>query len=142
VSFGSHPVEILIFCIGVDTGLREPAVPSTTRTHNDFLFKRKGGKECHPYNQSPPQGEGGYLLLGQYFNMSTNAAGSKQNNAFVYYGQEGENIPGGVICIRVHPSIRLIHERAVLGRKLLMSVQLHNGIKAIKEEAFWKCFSL
>ncbi len=81
-------------------------------------------------------------MLGQYFNMSTNAAGSKQNNAFVYYGQEGENIPGGVICIRVHPSIRLIHERAVLGRKLLMSVQLHNGIKAIKEEAFWKCFSL
>jgi hypothetical protein len=68
--------------------------------------------------------------------MSTNNAGSEQNNAFVYHGREGENIPRGVILIRAHLSVKLICGRAFLGCKLLMSVELHNRIKTIKEEAF------
>jgi hypothetical protein len=74
--------------------------------------------------------------------MSANNAGSKQNDAYVYHGQKGDNIPEGVICIRVHPSVRVIRGRAFLGHKLLMSVELHNGIEAIKEEAFLRCTSL
>jgi hypothetical protein len=51
--------------------------------------------------------------------MSANDnAGSEQNGArldddaanFIYTGQE--NVPDGVICIRVHPSIKVICARA------------------------------
>ncbi len=51
--------------------------------------------------------------------MSANdAAGSKQKRlrldddaaCYVYTGQE--NVPDGVICVRVHPSIKVIRARA------------------------------
>jgi hypothetical protein len=65
------------------------------------------------------------LLFDPISNMSANNAGSKRNGVFVYHGWEGD-----VIHVRVHPSIRVIHVRAFLG-KMLMSVELHNGIEVI-----------
>ncbi len=67
-----------------------------------------------------------------FFYMSTNNTWSKQNVAFVYYGQKGENIPDPVICIRIHPSVRVIHGRAFLQPE---------QTKAIKEEVFEQCTS-
>jgi hypothetical protein len=75
-------------------------------------------------------------------NMSANNAGREQNNAFVCHRRVGENIPWGVICIRVHLSVRVICARAFLQHKLLMSVELHDGIEVIEEEALWECTSL
>ena len=49
--------------------------------------------------------------------MSANdddTAGSERNDAFVYHGQEGEDVPRDVIHVRVHPSVRVIRTRAFL----------------------------
>ena len=45
---------------------------------------------------------------------------------FVYTGQE--NVPRGVICVGVHPSVKVIRARAFFRQSLLMSVELHDGI--------------
>jgi hypothetical protein len=44
--------------------------------------------------------------------MSADDAMSKQNNAFIYHGLEGENIPYNVIHVRFHPSIKVICGKA------------------------------
>ena len=59
---------------------------------------------------------------------------------FVYTGQE--NVPRGVICVRVHLSVKVIRARAFFRQSLLMSVELHDGIEVIEEEAFEECRSL
>jgi hypothetical protein len=38
-----------------------------------------------------------------------------------------------VICIRVHPSIKVICARAFLWQSLLKSVEVHDGIKVIEK---------
>jgi hypothetical protein len=81
-------------------------------------------------------------LLDPISNMSADDAGREQNDAFVYRGREGENIPRGVIRVRVHPSVRVIRGKAFTGCKLLMSVKLHDGIEVIGEESFQQCTSL
>jgi hypothetical protein len=58
----------------------------------------------------------------------------------VYTGQE--NVPDGVIRVRVHPSVRVIRGKAFFGRRRLMSVEFHDGITVIEEEAFAWCTSL
>jgi hypothetical protein len=69
--------------------------------------------------------------------------GSERNDAvvldddgadFVYTGQE--DVPDGVIRVRVHPSVRVIRARAFLEQTTLIGVDLHDGIKVIEEEAF------
>ena len=59
---------------------------------------------------------------------------------FVYTGQE--NVPGGVICVRIHPSIKVIRARAFFRQTRLMSVELHDGLEVIEEQAFQGCGSL
>jgi len=59
---------------------------------------------------------------------------------FVYTGQV--NVPEGVICVRVHPSVRVIRAKAYLGQSRLISVELHDGLEVIEEEAFSYCSSL
>jgi hypothetical protein len=59
---------------------------------------------------------------------------------FVYTGQE--NVPDGVIRVRVHPSIRVIRARAFFRQSRLIGVELHDGIEVIEEEAFEECRSL
>jgi hypothetical protein len=76
-------------------------------------------------------------LLDPISNMSADDAGREQNDAFVYHGRKGENITRGVICIRVHPSVRVIHGKAFAGCKLLMSVELHDGLEEIGAFAFY-----
>jgi hypothetical protein len=118
---------------------RPPPTPTAPRNNGESCGS---SADDYPSNPSPPRGEGGCLLFEPISNMSVDDVGSKRNNAFVYHGREGENIPNGVICVRVHPSVRVIRARAFLRRKLLMSVELHNGIEVIKEEAFRRCTSL
>jgi hypothetical protein len=77
-----------------------------------------GNCVAHPKTTSPPfesrLGGREDFLLDPISNMSTENAGREQNNAFVYHGREGKNIPRGVIRVRVHPSIRVIRARAFL----------------------------
>jgi hypothetical protein len=63
---------------------------------------------------------------------------------FVYHGQENENedVPQDVIHIQVHPSVMMIRQKAFFQQSLLMSVELHDGIKVINKEAFEYCRSL
>jgi hypothetical protein len=78
---------------------------------------------------------------------SNNDAGSKRKRLchhdtaiFVYTGQE--NVPDGVIRVRVNPSIKVIREKAFFQQTRLIGVELHNGIEVIEEEAFGGCSSL
>jgi len=81
--------------------------------------------------------------------MSANDdAGSERNRLrldddaanFVYTGQE--NVPDGVIRVRVHPSIRVIRARAFFRQSRLIAVELHDGIEVIDFSAFGDCRSL
>ena len=89
------------------------------------------------------------LSFDPIFNMSANDdAGSERKRlrpdddvaSFVYAGQE--NVPDGVIRVRVHPSIKVIRARAFLDQTRLISVELHDGIEVIEKEAFRGCKSL
>ena len=53
-----------------------------------------------------------------------------------------ENVPDGLIRIRVHPSIKVIHARAFFLQSRLISVELHDGIDVIEKQAFYSCRSL
>ena len=83
------------------------------------------------------------------FDMSANGdTGSKRKRlrldddagCFVYTGQE--NVPDGVICIRVHPSIKVIRVRAFFRQRRLIGVELHDGLEVIEKKAFYNCRSL
>ena len=75
--------------------------------------------------------------------MSTNDdAGRQRNDAFVYHGREGEDVPQDVIHVRVHPSVRVIRAWAFYRRSRLISVELHDGLEVIEERAFNGCRSL
>jgi hypothetical protein len=75
-------------------------------------------------------------------------AGSERNEArldddaanFVYTGQE--NVPDGVIHVRVHPSIKVICAKAFFRQSRLINVELHDVIEVIEWEAFRDCRSL
>ena len=82
----------------------------------------RAGGEGHPSNPQARPHEGRLpIFVDPLFNMSANdKAGSKRKRLrldndpanFVYTGQE--NVPKGVIHVRVHPSIRVIRARAFL----------------------------
>ena len=59
---------------------------------------------------------------------------------FLYTGQEDVLMDG--IRVRVHPSVRVICGKAFIGRERLISVEFHDGVEVIKEEAFCRCTSL
>ena len=89
------------------------------------------------------------LSFDPIFNMSDNDdAGSERKRprpdddaaSFVYTGQE--NVPDGVIHVRVHPSIKVIRAKAFLCQSRLISVELHDGLVVIKKDAFCHCRSL
>ena len=80
------------------------------------------------------------LLSDPIFYMSANDdAGSKRNRLrldddvanFAYTGQE--NVPDGVIRVRVHPSIKVIRAKAFLRQsRLMIGVKLHDGLEVIE----------
>ena len=59
---------------------------------------------------------------------------------FVYTGQE--DVPDGVICVQVHPSVKVICGKAFFAQERLLSVEFHDGLEVIKKHAFYKCMSL
>ena len=59
---------------------------------------------------------------------------------FVYNGQE--NVPDGVIRVKIHPFIKVIRARAFFRPTRLMSVELHDGLEVIEEQAFQGCGSV
>ena len=79
---------------------------------------------------------------------ANNGAGSERKRIcldddaanFVYTGQE--NVPDGVIHVRVHPSIKVICARAFFRQIRLIGVELHDGIEVIGKWAFGYCRSL
>jgi len=116
-----------------------------------FYWRRQNRRRW--LNPSPAPSRGGWicmlLLFDSIFYMSANDdAGSERKRlrldddaaCFVYTGQE--NVPDGVIHVRVHPSITVIRAKAFFQQSRLMSVELHNGIEVIEEEAFYECRSL
>ena len=57
-------------------------------------------------------------------------AGSSNNNAtdiFVYMGEDSE-VPNDVVNVRVHPSVRVIPNRAFSGCKQLNNVVIPEGV--------------
>jgi hypothetical protein len=111
---------------------------------------RAGGERPSLQSPSPPHpGKAAYIFVDPIFNMSANDdAGSERNGArldndaanFVYTGQE--NVPDGVIHVRIHPSIKVIRAKAFLRQSRLISVELHDGLEVIEKDAFCDCRSL
>ena len=60
---------------------------------------------------------------------------------FVYMGGDQE-VPERVRRARIHISVKIITRRAFYHRRHLISVELHDGIEIIEEEAFDRCFLL
>ena len=81
-------------------------------------------------------------IAGSTRNMSANDARHEQNDAFAYRGREGENVSRRMIHVGVHPPIKVILVRPYLQCKLLIHVELHNGIEKIEENTFFYCTSL
>jgi hypothetical protein len=109
----------------------------------------RGRKAIPPIPKPAPSRGGCLYICDPIFYLSANDdAGSKRKRLcldddtanFVYTGQE--NVPEGVIHVRIHPSIKVIRATAFLRQSWLINVELHNGIKVIEEEAFYKCRSL
>ena len=86
--------------------------------------------EMQDMNAKPPALD--QQTMADASNMSADDAGSVRNDSFVYHGREGENIPDGVIHVRVHPSVRVIRASAFCGLWLL-SVEFHDGLEVIKK---------
>ena len=141
-----------VYRVGISTDA-EPVPPPSTTDHDEaqnIIFAIRRGRRPHPSNpQARSPGEAAYIFVDPVFNMSANDdAGSKRNGArldddaanFVYTGQE--NVPDGVIRVRVHPSIRVIRAKAFFRQTRLISVELHDGIEVIQEDAFYDCRSL
>ena len=89
------------------------------------------------------------LLFDPIFYMSANGDARSEGKRlrldddaanFVNTGQA--NVPEGVIHVPVHPSVRVISAKAYLRQSQLISVELHNGLEVIEEEAFSYCSSL
>ena len=79
--------------------------------------------------------------------MSDDGTGSERKRLrlddaayFVYTGQE--DVPWDVICVLIHPSVRVIRGEAFNGRMRLLSVEFHDRLEVIEESAFEWCRSL
>ena len=102
-----------------------------------------GEKAAPPIQARLLEGRADILLsFDSILNMSANEAGRERNDAFVYHGREGEDVPQDVIHVRVHPSVKVIRARAFVWRCRLISVELHDGLEVIEKEAFRDCRSL
>ena len=60
---------------------------------------------------------------------------------FVYLGGV-QVVPDDVIHVRIHRSVKIIPEGAFEGREHLLSVETHNEIEKVEEDAFNGCRSL
>ena len=69
------------------------------------------------------------------------AAAEAEEEVFVYMGGD-QVVPRRVRRARIHRSVKNIPARAFQNRYDLISVEFHDGIEMIEEEAFLSCFSL
>eukprot|EP00986_Skeletonema_menzelii_P001710 scaffold468_cov133-Skeletonema_menzelii.AAC.2 len=60
---------------------------------------------------------------------------------FVYMGGD-QRVPGGVRRARIHKSVKIVPREAFFLRRQLISVEFHDDIEIIEEEAFYGCTSL
>ena len=63
------------------------------------------------------------------------------DEVFVYMGGD-QQVPDGVRRARIHKSVKIVRARAFQNRQNLISVEFHDGIEIIEEEAFRGCYSL
>ena len=67
--------------------------------------------------------------------------GDNNDDIFVYLGGDQE-VPEDVTHVRVDKSVKIIPFRAFFRREHLVSVEMHDGVEIIGEEAFQNCKSL
>jgi len=63
------------------------------------------------------------------------------NNVFIYMGGN-QRVPRDVRYVRIHKSVKNISARAFRWCRHLVSVEMHDGVEIIEEDAFWGCSSL
>jgi hypothetical protein len=63
------------------------------------------------------------------------------DNIFVYFGGEQE-VPADVTHVIIDRSVKIIPRGAFYLRRVLVSVETHDGIDIVKELAFCGCWSL
>ena len=63
------------------------------------------------------------------------------DDIFVYMGGDQE-VPDFVRRARIHISVKIVQRRAFYQRRRLISVDFHDGVEIIEEEAFYGCQSL
>ena len=68
-------------------------------------------------------------------------AHEEDDEIFVYMGGDQE-VPYGIRRARIHKSVKIVPARAFENRQQLISVEFHDGIEIIGEEAFYWCDSL
>jgi hypothetical protein len=62
------------------------------------------------------------------------------NIIFVYTGEQ--DVPSDVTHVIIDRSVKIIPERAFYNRQKLVSVEMHDGVEKIEEQAFQGCISL
>ena len=67
--------------------------------------------------------------------------GGDNNSAFVYMGGN-QRVPEDVTHVRIHKSVKNIPRRAFSNCIRLISIEMHDGVEIIEEDAFWCCESL
>ena len=65
-------------------------------------------------------------------------AQENDDEIFVYMGGD-QRVPDGVRRARIHKSVKIIRKLAFYHRWYLISVELHDGIEIIEENAFYGC---
>ena len=67
---------------------------------------------------------------------------AEADGVFVYMGVGGPRAPSDVVCIRVHPSVTIIHAGAFRHKRKLEEVELCEGLFEIGHSAFRECHLL
>ena len=63
------------------------------------------------------------------------------HGVFVYTGGD-QQVPDEITHAIIDPSVKIVRARAFYGRWQLISVEFHDGVEIIEEEAFTNCISL
>ena len=69
------------------------------------------------------------------------AALDDDDDIFVYMGGN-QQVPDGVRRARIHKSVKTVRRRAFYFRHKLISVEFHDGVEIVEEEAFYGCWYL
>ena len=73
--------------------------------------------------------------------MADQVVAAADHIIFVYLGRD-QDVPQDVTHVRVDKSVKIIPRAAFAGRRNLVSIEMHDGIEIIEEDAFSNCPSL